>query len=84
MKEGHGTLIFHDGAFYEGQFSENKMNGRGTLYYDIGKPAYDGYWNNDSFHGKGKLYSQFPKKLISTFDFADFDKVEQYWVVYEG
>ena len=52
-----GVLIFHDGAFYEGYFREDKMSGRGTLYYNIGKPAYDGFWSNNSFHGKGKLYS---------------------------
>lgn len=41
-KHGHGKLIFEDAAYYEGQFKQDKMNGKGTLYYEVGHPAYDG------------------------------------------
>ncbi len=60
------------------------MCGSGILYYEKDKPAYEGYWSNDSFHGKGKLYNKFPQRLQGAFDFMDFDKVEDYWITYEG
>lgn len=33
------------------------MEGKGTLYYQSGKVAYEGNWIDDKFHGKGKLYN---------------------------
>lgn len=32
MREGYGTLIFFDGAYYEGMWKDNRMNGKGTLF----------------------------------------------------
>jgi hypothetical protein len=44
VKEGHGKLTYSDGAFYEGNFKNNKMEGQGTLFYEARKPAYEGAW----------------------------------------
>jgi hypothetical protein len=55
--------MFEDGAYYEGQFQEDKMTGRGVLYYAPNCPAYDGEWLNDQFHGRGILYNECPVAL---------------------
>lgn len=34
--------MFEDGAYYEGEFKDDKMNGKGVLYYAENQPAYDG------------------------------------------
>jgi hypothetical protein len=41
---------------YDGEWYENKMNGKGILYYASSKPAYDGDWVNDKFDGFGILF----------------------------
>ncbi len=33
MKHGKGKLLFEDGAFYEGEFENDAINGHGVLYY---------------------------------------------------
>jgi hypothetical protein len=63
MKQGHGKLMFEDGAYYEGNFERDQINGRGVLYYCQEKPAYEGEWVNGQFHGEGILYNECPKKL---------------------
>jgi hypothetical protein len=60
-KHGKGKLLFEDGAYYDGEFKEDKMNGRGILYYSEGNPAYDGEWCNDQFNGYGILYNESPQ-----------------------
>ena len=57
VKQGHGKLTYSDGAYYEGDFNDDKMHGKGTLYYGPGRPAYSGGWENDQFHGWGKLFN---------------------------
>jgi len=42
LKEGYGKLTFEDGVYYEGSFKEDKMNGKGVLYYSMSQIAYDG------------------------------------------
>lgn len=42
---------------YDGEWSQNKMNGYGKLFYQSGRIAYEGYWQNDQFDGKGTLYN---------------------------
>ena len=68
--------MFDDGAFYQGQFRNDKINGKGILYYKVGHPAYDGMWVDGAFHGQGTLYNQNPVKLDTTFDYKDFDQVQ--------
>ncbi len=76
--------MFEDGAYYEGEFIDDKMNGKGVLYYSKNVPAYDGQWYNDQFQGYGILYNESPQQLNSEFDFRDMNEVEDYWLKYEG
>ena len=55
IKEGPGKLFYIDGAFYDGDFKNNRMHGKGVLYYGVNRPAYDGEWFEDQFHGYGVL-----------------------------
>lgn len=83
-KHGPGKLVFEDEAYYEGEFREDKMTGRGVLFYCAGYPAYDGEWLNDQFHGFGTLYNENPVELREPYDFRDFNEVDDFWVKYEG
>lgn len=83
-KHGRGKLLFEDGAFYEGHFEDDQINGTGILFYCENKPAYDGMWLNGQFHGQGTLYNECPQQLAQPFDFKDFDEVEDYWLKYSG
>jgi len=58
------------------------MEGKGVLYYMPGKPAYDGEWFSDQFHGFGILYNESPVPLIGSFNYNDFNMIEDYWVRY--
>jgi len=66
-KENYGTLIryigrslnsekikFNDGKYYIGEVSNDKMHGKGILYYKDGKIEYDGNFINGKREGKGK------------------------------
>lgn len=57
FKHGRGRYDLADGSYFEGEWSENKINGNGTLYFKNGKPEYEGEWRNDLFNGWGTLYS---------------------------
>jgi hypothetical protein len=83
-RHGQGTFHYQDGGKYEGEWREDKMNGKGTLYYQSNLKAYEGQWLNDEFHGHGTLFNESPADLRAPFDFSNFDKVDDYWVSYEG
>ena len=53
--EGFGKQIFEDGTYYEGQWENNKKNGKGILYYKDGTIKYDGDFINDKKEGNGKF-----------------------------
>lgn len=42
LKNGYGKLIYQDGVYYEGSFSNDSIHGKGTLYYGENRPAYSG------------------------------------------
>ncbi|CAD8165162.1 unnamed protein product [Paramecium pentaurelia] len=84
MRHGQGRFYYQDGGLYDGEWKENKMHGEGTLYYGTGQPAYEGKWNEDQFHGFGTLYNEHPQMLEESFDYRDFDYVEDYWMKYSG
>jgi hypothetical protein len=44
MRSGRGKFYYLDGGVYDGEWNENRMHGRGVLYYANGEPAYDGEW----------------------------------------
>lgn len=58
LKHGKGKYLFKDGTFYDGQWSNNKINGIGNLYFADGDLEYSGEWRNDEFNGWGTLFSQ--------------------------
>ncbi len=41
---------------YVGEFKNNTMSGRGTLYTESGYKVYSGYFENGAYNGDGKLY----------------------------
>lgn len=49
MRHGFGTFYYQDGGMYEGEWEYNKMAGKGKLFYQSGKLAYEGGWANDQF-----------------------------------
>lgn len=49
------------------------MSGKGKLYYQSGRLAYEGNWSNDKFHGQGILYNDNPELLTRSFDYSNFD-----------
>ncbi len=44
MRHGHGKFYYQDGGMYDGNWSNNKMDGFGSLYYQSGELAYQGMW----------------------------------------
>lgn len=51
-KEGEGTYIWNDGSVYQGNFSNDLMNGEGLLTIP-GKGSYEGNFVNSKKSGKG-------------------------------
>ncbi len=84
MRNGTGKFFYKEGSYYDGEWLNNKMHGKGMLYYASGKLAYDGEWYNDQFNGFGKVYNDEVKPLQGNFDYTDFNKLENYWEFYEG
>jgi len=84
MRHGNGKFFYTDGGMYDGEWKENKMHGKGVLSYACGKTAYDGDWFEDKFEGFGVLYNENPAPLNGSFEFRDFDLVEEYWTKYNG
>lgn len=60
------------------------MTGFGRLYYQSGKLAYEGNWLEDTFNGLGVLYNENAHKLDHPFDYTSFERVDDYWTMYEG
>ena len=60
------------------------MHGFGILYYPTGAVAYEGEWKEDEFDGKGTVYNDQQRLINGTFDFTDFNQLDDEWVRYEG
>ena len=54
--ESGEKLYFRKGDYYKGQWSNNAMNGKGTLYLKDGSVKYEGDFVNNKLTGKGKYY----------------------------
>lgn len=48
-------MVYPDGSYYVGTFTNEKRNGEGKLYDSDGKLVYSGEWQDDKKHGKGIL-----------------------------
>ncbi|EGR28665.1 hypothetical protein IMG5_170870 [Ichthyophthirius multifiliis] len=51
-RDGIGIQIWQDGARYEGQWKENKANGKGKFLHVDGD-IFEGEWENNKANGKG-------------------------------
>ena len=60
---GKGTFYYKDGTYYKGTWKDNKMHGKGCLYYANNVLAYEGGWYMHSLHGSGKIYNDNTKQL---------------------
>ncbi|KAL4479605.1 hypothetical protein ABPG72_004201 [Tetrahymena utriculariae] len=85
-RHGNGKFFYADGGLYEGSWFDGCMEGYGKLYYPSGKLAYEGEWKRDKFTGQGIVYNDTPEELgeNQSFDYADFDKMGEHWIQYEG
>lgn len=59
MKHGSGKFTFYEKdisgrKLYEGEFSQDKMCGKGTLYFKSGE-KFCGHFKENTFHGTGRL-----------------------------
>lgn len=50
----NGRIVFLDGSVYQGEISNNRMSGFGTMNYASGE-SYSGQWKNNQPNGIGKL-----------------------------
>ena len=55
-RQGKGKCIFKDKYYYEGDWFDDKMHGKGTLYFPDGKILYEGDFINNEKEGYGKYY----------------------------
>jgi hypothetical protein len=53
--EGRGTISFHDGTEYSGQWKKNKFHGEGTRRFQNGN-VYNGNYTDGKRQGQGKCY----------------------------
>lgn len=72
------------GSFYEGDWKEGRIEGKGKLFYPSHKLAYEGEWKKDCFHGKGVFHKEnFENSNEIGFD-NDPNKIYENWVTYIG
>ena len=81
-RHGFGTFFYIEGGKYTGDWRDNKMSGKGILYYADDKIAYDGQWRMDMLCGYGVLFNEDPKILDQPYDYSSWDNVDEYWIRY--
>ena len=65
--EGNGHIVFkNEGHVYEGEFSENEINGYGKFKWNNGD-YYIGQMKNGKINGKGKYVGKNGKVFIGNF-----------------
>ena len=52
IKTGWGTQVWPDGGKYEGEWRENRANGKGQFWHADGD-VYEGNWRDDKANGYG-------------------------------
>lgn len=60
-------IQYLNGDFYEGDFRQNRRNGKGTHYYALTGDCYEGDFMNDRRVGKGKMTFAGGSSLINQF-----------------
>ena len=54
-------ILFTDGSYYDGSYTNHRSHGQGVMFYPNGE-WYEGEWNNDKRIGRGKMH--FQNKII--------------------
>ena len=54
--EGKGIFYCSNGEKYEGDWKNNKRDGKGEYFLKDGIKIYEGDWKNDKFNGRGIFY----------------------------
>lgn len=52
---GHGTLAYHNGCKYEGEWKEDRRHGYGVFTDPKTQYKYEGQWHNSRRHGQGTM-----------------------------
>ena len=84
LRHGKGKFYYKEGSYYDGNWKTNKMDGYGVLYYPNGSVAYEGEWREDEFDGKGTVFNDQQRVINGTFDFTDFNQLDDELVRYQG
>jgi hypothetical protein len=54
VANGRIKIMFQDGSYYEGSYSNHRRHGLGTCWYPNGE-FYEGQWSSDKRVGRGKM-----------------------------
>lgn len=69
-----------NGAFYEGQWHKNMMEGNGK-FYNNDFLIYEGEWMNDEYNGEGREYNEEPDNM-GIVDYKDLRNIDSIWMTY--
>ena len=67
MRNGQGTMLYHDGSVYKGGWKDNQRSGQGTMVFSKGDSLY-GEWFNDQIAGNGTYCYRDGSKYTGTFE----------------
>ena len=85
-RNGKGLFYYKDGSYYDGNWKDNRMHGKGSLFDCNGRLLYEGGWYMDNFHGKGRIFNDQPETLSTPLDHAVLaaEDLDRYWAAYDG
>jgi len=58
-KSGRGTYYYVNGNFYQGEWRDDKKDGRGVYSYNTTGEKYEGEWKTGERNGRGIYYFAF-------------------------
>ena len=65
--EGKGVYTFNNGNIYEGEFKNNKQNGKGILVYSEGKCKFEGDFVDGKIDGNGVYWFSNGDRQVGNF-----------------
>jgi len=77
-------MFYNDGTSYEGYWKNDKREGPGLLLSKENQEIYRGEFKDDVFEGKGRLYNMKARIIKENFNYIDFSRLGESWVMYEG
>lgn len=84
MRDGLGQLHMSDGSVFDCCWKEDRQQGKGIYYDSHGNTVYEGAFQKGKYEGFGVLRNSFPRYRSDAFEYRDFNKLGQQWLVYEG